>query len=118
MNRFLWGGGGFNGIVNDFGRPVVNHWTGVATLRGAAAEAHAATRVRTLIPEGVDLPSFVDRETAALKSHVDGAYAVALAIDPLRWELLRFTLWEEIPAGEPGDRYAVLHLSTAGDPHE
>lgn len=33
MNGFLWGPG-FQGIVDDFGRPVVQHWTGLAYEEG------------------------------------------------------------------------------------
>lgn len=25
MSRFLWGGGGFSGIIDSFGRPAVHH---------------------------------------------------------------------------------------------
>lgn len=48
MNRFLWGGGGFGGIVEDFGRPAVDHWTGVAFGFGAARDAppRGASRLR------------------------------------------------------------------------
>jgi Domain of unknown function (DUF4865) len=107
MNRFLWGGGGFAGIVNDFGRPPVRHWTGVATRRGSASRARVATRVREPIPPGVDLTSFV----ADLQSDVDEAYSATLAIDPFHWEFVRFTLWDSVPATAPGDRFQVLHLS-------
>ena len=37
MNSFLWGGGGFGGIVASFGRPAVQHWTGVACALGPGA---------------------------------------------------------------------------------
>jgi uncharacterized protein DUF4865 len=110
MNRFLWGGGGFQAIIKDFGRPPVNHWTGVTSLRGPATEARAATRVRASIPFDTDLVDLV--AGAALDADVDGLFATVLAIDPFRWEILRFTLWEEVPTGEAGDRYDVLHLSS------
>lgn len=38
MNSFLWGPG-FQGIVDDFGRPEVRHWTGLHYAEGAASEA-------------------------------------------------------------------------------
>ncbi|MFD4475235.1 DUF4865 family protein [Streptomyces sp. NPDC058471] len=36
MNSFLWGPG-FQGIVDDFGRPEVQHWGGVAFAEGAGS---------------------------------------------------------------------------------
>lgn len=115
MGRFLWGGGGFHGIVNDFGRPVVRHWTGVAHAAGSGAQARAATRLLEPVSESTDLVTLAEKETTAIKSLVDtpGVVAAAVAIDPARWELLRFTLWDDVPADAPGDRYEVLHLSTS-----
>ncbi|MEU4106665.1 DUF4865 family protein, partial [Streptomyces tanashiensis] len=46
MNAFLWGPG-FQGIVNDFGRPVVQHWTGLAYEEGPAAASAPGTATRT-----------------------------------------------------------------------
>jgi hypothetical protein len=109
MGRFLWGGGGFQGIVDDFGRPPVLHWTAVAYRRGPAASTSVATR--TVEPVVGDLKALADNETEALNSLGPCVYAAAVAIDPLRWELVRFTLWDAAPADAPGDRYEVLHLS-------
>jgi hypothetical protein len=36
MREFLWGGAGFGGIVADFGRPAVRHYTGAAFRPGRA----------------------------------------------------------------------------------
>src|ERR1041384_4295925 len=36
MAHFLFGGGGFQNIIRDFGRPVVRQWTGVGSVAGAA----------------------------------------------------------------------------------
>ncbi|MFI8962504.1 DUF4865 family protein [Streptomyces sp. NPDC053493] len=118
MNAFLWGPG-FQGIVNDFGRPVVQHWPGVAYAEGPAAAAapRAATRRREPLPEGV---APADAVTDALARHAreaaaDGAVASALAVDPRHWELLSFTLWAtgDVP-DDAGDRFQVLHLSEPG----
>jgi hypothetical protein len=124
--HFLVGGGGFQGIVADFGRPVVRHWTGLAHEPGpaAAARPRSASRRRTPVPVLTDpdgLAAFVAAEVAALARHArrDGVHSAALGLDPAAWELVRFTLWE--PAAVPGDgedadaeRYAVLHLSAPG----
>ncbi|MEU1630004.1 DUF4865 family protein [Streptomyces sp. NPDC020096] len=116
MNRFLWGGGGFHGIVNDFGRPSVEHWTGVGYERGPAFAdtPHAATRRTEPVPPGIDPTSFVARELDTLREHATapGVHSSALAIDPRHWELVRFTLWEHSAPRTDGDiRYEVLHLS-------
>ncbi|WNI19302.1 DUF4865 family protein [Actinacidiphila sp. ITFR-21] len=35
-----------------------------------------------------------------------GVHSVALAVDPRRWELARFTLWQDAAPEEPGsERY-------------
>jgi hypothetical protein len=112
MNKFLWGGGGFQGIEADFGRPSVHHWTGVAHEPGPAGSPRSATRVVQRISPGADLSSFVADEIASLGG--PGVYSTTVAIDPLSWELVRFTLWDELPPDAPGDRYEVLHLSKSG----
>lgn len=40
--RFLFGGGGIQGVVRDFGRPTVRHWTAVATATGPARAGEPA----------------------------------------------------------------------------
>ncbi|MEV4318806.1 DUF4865 family protein [Actinocrispum sp. NPDC049592] len=114
MNRFLWGGGGFHNIVADFGRPPVKHWTGVDQERGRATQARFATRVLAPIPADAELTTVADDATAQLKSSVDNDLVCAsvLAIDPYHWELLHFTLWEDLPDDTPGDRYEVLYLAS------
>ncbi|MFG3346244.1 DUF4865 family protein [Streptomyces sp. NPDC048018] len=121
MNAFLWGPG-FQGIVNDFGRPVVQHWTPVAYEEGPATSAPplAATRHRRHLPEGAPPAEAVTDALArhAREATTDGVVASALAVDPRHWELLAFTLWAtpEAPAraGAPGERFQVLHLSQPG----
>ncbi|MFH8576105.1 DUF4865 family protein [Streptomyces zaomyceticus] len=118
MNSFLWGPG-FQGIVNDFGRPVVQHWTGLSYEEGPASGAvpGAATRRRIplgeAVPPGEAVAHAVDRH--AREARRDGVVASALAVDPRHWELLAFTLWAgtEAPADE-GGRFRVLHLSAPG----
>ncbi|MFF3608869.1 DUF4865 family protein [Streptomyces sp. NPDC002463] len=118
MNSFLWGPG-FQGIVNDFGRPVVQHWTGLAYEEGPAAASApgAATRRRVALGEGVPPGEAVAEAVArhAREARRDGVVASALAVDPRHWELLSLTLWAgpEAPADE-GERFRVLHLSAPG----
>ncbi|QKV91415.1 DUF4865 family protein [Streptomyces sp. NA02950] len=118
MHRFLWGPG-FQGLVRDFGRPVVEHWPGLAFARGPAAAAvpRAATRRTGTVPAGPDPAEAVEGALAELRrrADADGVHTTALAIDPRGWELVHFTLWEDTaPPAEPGDRYQVLHLSAPG----
>jgi hypothetical protein len=115
MSRFLWGGGGFGGIVDSFGRPAVQHWTGVAFAAGPAVEAmpHAASRVVEPIPAEADLASLAqfERDALAQRSRTDGVHSAAVAIDPRHWQIVRFTLWEKAAPEAVGTRYEVLHLS-------
>ncbi|WP_342743470.1 MULTISPECIES: DUF4865 family protein [Amycolatopsis] len=104
MSRFLVGGGGFQGIVDDFGRPPVRHWTGIAFERGPGDAARTATRDVTAMPEDLDAAIADLRE---LTAH-DHVHSAALAFDPAHWQLVRFVLW----ADEAPGRYEVLHLST------
>ncbi|MFE7403142.1 DUF4865 family protein [Streptomyces sp. NPDC057557] len=110
MNSFLWGPG-FQGIVQDFGRPEVQHWTGLAYAEGPASAV--LPRTATLHRAAV---APVDAVEAALEesrklARTPGAVATALAIDPRHWELLHFTLWEQEAPEASGARYEVLHLS-------
>ncbi|XIE77549.1 DUF4865 family protein [Streptomyces sp. SBR177] len=118
MNAFLWGPG-FQGIVEDFGRPVVQHWTTLAYDEGpATAEVpRAATRRRKAVPDRLTPAEAVERalERHASEVRADGVVARAVAVDPRHWELLTFTLWAEGSALEPNaDRFQVLHLSAPG----
>ncbi|MEV6755174.1 DUF4865 family protein [Streptomyces sp. NPDC051214] len=122
MNSFLWGPG-FQGIVDDFGRPEVQHWTGLAFVEGVASNAgssaKAAIRRRTRIPAGThvgDLAVELVRETGRL-ARQDGAVYAAAAIDPRTWEAVHFSVWDHAsPEGKrhgqgQGDVFQVLHLS-------
>ncbi|WP_406859268.1 DUF4865 family protein [Streptomyces sp. HUAS MG47] len=114
MNAFLWGPG-FQGIVNDFGRPVVQHWAGLGYAEGPAAASapRTATRRRSPLPEGAPPAEAVEEALARheAEARTDGVVASALAVDPRHWELLAFTLWAAEPAADAGERFRVLHLS-------
>jgi hypothetical protein len=119
MNRFLWGGGGFAGIVTDFGRPPVRHWVGVEHLPGpdVAIDPVAATKHVEPIPALTDPTESVDaaRERLREQAKHPGVRSTVLAVDPERWELVHFTLWTETPQATPGTRYQVLHLSRGSE---
>ncbi|MFJ2914455.1 DUF4865 family protein [Streptomyces sp. NPDC087228] len=114
MNSFLWGPG-FQGIVRDFGRPEVQHWTGLAYEEGPASAAlpRTATRHRTAVAASVAPADAVGAglDESRRLAQSPGAVATALAVDPRHWELLHFTLWEHTAPEAPGERFEVLHLS-------
>ncbi|MFD4905317.1 DUF4865 family protein [Kitasatospora purpeofusca] len=120
LNAFLLGPG-FRTLCADFGRPAVRHWIGAGLRRGPAADGPAAagqpapvaaTRLTERLPEGADPAEAVERALAELPDHPD-LHTAAVALDPARWELLRFALWRAAaPAGTPGTRYRVHHLSS------
>lgn len=114
MNAFLWGEG-FRGLCASFGRPAVRHWPGTAFERGPAWGAlprASSCRVET-IPADVDPAERVGQALAELReqARADGVHSCALAVDPLNWELVHFTLWEDAAPESTGVRYEVLHLS-------
>lgn len=117
MNSFLWGPG-FQGIVRDFGRPEVQHWAGLAYEEGpsSAALPRTATRRRAPVPASAAPADAVDAalEESSRLAKAPGAVATALAVDPRRWELVHFTLWDHPAPKEPGERFEVLHLSQPG----
>ncbi|WP_406111646.1 DUF4865 family protein [Kitasatospora purpeofusca] len=132
LNSFLLGPG-FRALCADFGRPAVRHWIGAGLRRGPGAEGPAAegpgpegpgpdapsgpgpvaaTRLTERLPEGADPAEAVERALAELPDHPD-LHTAAVALDPARWELLRIALWRAgAPAGAPGTRYRVHHLSS------
>ncbi|MEU1282916.1 DUF4865 family protein [Kitasatospora sp. NPDC005856] len=70
-----------------------------------------ATRETVRLPESADPAEAVERALADLPAH-PALHTAAVAVDPSRWELLRFALWcGPAPEEEPGVRYQVLHLS-------
>jgi hypothetical protein len=119
MNRFLWGGG-FDGIPRDFGRPVVQQWTGFAFECGPAREAtpRAATKRTERIAPDADAKAAIEAARAGLAEQAGepGVHSAALAIDTRAWELVRFTLWASSAAGsEAGGTGRGAGGSEAGD---
>ncbi|MGW1208779.1 DUF4865 family protein [Streptomyces sp. NPDC002499] len=117
MNTFLWGGA-FQGLSNDFGRPSIRQWTGLAYEQGGAADSPARFAVRRFqpVPEGVELAEVMAdavRETERLAG-ADGAVLAAAAVDTGRWELVHFSLWDHDAPKADGDVFEVLHLSAPG----
>ncbi|NEC63655.1 DUF4865 family protein [Streptomyces sp. SID9727] len=114
MNAFLWGSG-FQGVVQDFGRPAVRHWAGLSYEEGPASSALArsATLHRSPVPASASPADAVEAavEESRRLAKSPGAVASASAADPHHWELLHFTLWDHDAPAAPGERFQVLHLS-------
>ncbi|MFB6847042.1 DUF4865 family protein [Streptomyces sp. NPDC056373] len=115
MNAFLWGGG-FQGVSDDFGRPPARQWTGLAYEEGNGSHARFAVRHRQPVPNGVPLGETVEDAVGEARrlAAEDGALCAAAAVDTSRWELVRFSLWEQEPPKPDGDVFEVLHLSAPG----
>ena len=112
MAAFHWKGGGFEGIVRDFGRPEVHTWLPVAAASGSLpiVDARVATTLSSSV--GSDLPT----AAGALSNLVDrltgqpGVAWAAAGIDPRTWQSVLFAIGD--PTMEaPGDRWQVLHVS-------
>ncbi len=113
LNAFLYGP--FRGIVTDFGRPAVRHWIGAAFHRGPSSGAppvFATRHLRPLPPE--EVPGEAIGPGLAPAGVTAAVHSQAVAVDPDRWEVARFTLWAAVP-----DRldpawtcFDVLHAST------
>ncbi|MEU8733762.1 DUF4865 family protein [Streptomyces tendae] len=118
MNSFLWGGA-FQRPTDDFGRPAVQQWTGLAYEEGGAAGSPARVAVlrRQRVPEGVPLSKVAAdavRETGRLATG-DGALLAAAVVDTRRWETVHFSLHAgDAPDGAAGEVFRVLHLSAPG----
>ncbi len=117
MNTFLWGGP-FQGIVDDFGRPSVRQWPGVAYEEGGAVGSPARVAVlrRQQVPDErqlSDVMAEAARETERI-AREGGSVLSAAAVDASRWELIHFSLWENDTPKTAGDMYEVLHISAPG----
>ncbi|WP_367039278.1 DUF4865 family protein [Streptomyces sp. Je 1-332] len=116
MNSFLWGPG-FQGIVDDFGRPEVQHWTGLAFTEGPGSDAvptaKAAIRRRVRVPADARVGELATElvEEIEMFGREGGLIFAAAAIDPRTWEAVQFSVWDHASPKGQGDVFQVLHLS-------
>jgi hypothetical protein len=113
---FFWGGGGFSGIVRDFGRPSVSTWIGVDYRTGPAFRSQPV--VANLVRRPLTATDDPALEAERLREAVDrgltdaDVHSIAAVIDPTRWEAVTFTLrTTDAPASVGATRFEVLHLS-------
>jgi hypothetical protein len=119
-NDFLFGDG-FAGVTESFGRPLVEHWLGTDVRLGDTARSpRSATREDQAVAE-LDLATLREAQREWLESCARddrGLYAAAVALDPHRWQVVRFALWHVAAAAiattAAVTAYEVLHLSVPG----
>lgn len=106
---------GFRGVVESFGRPVVEQWVAVATHDALTAltPPSYALRTDTAIPPDAAPHAAIE---AALSEHATlastpGVAFAELALDTRSWTLTRFSLWTTVPVDVRGTTYRVLHVS-------
>jgi hypothetical protein len=118
--RFLWGGGGFAGIVRDFTRPPVQTWVGGAFLPGAGVLDGPPTRAlltsTRLAPDAAleDVTSRA-RDLVAEQAALATTHSAAFLVDPASWTLTHVALHLDDVGHDPTPQTAsfeVLHLST------
>ncbi|HET6855655.1 MAG TPA: DUF4865 family protein [Streptomyces sp.] len=116
MASFLLGPG-FQGVVDDFGRPEVRHWSGLLYAEGPASGSRPRTAVRRRqrIPEATPLTAVGEeamKETRRLAG-LDAVVCASLALDPRSWEFVYLTLWDHVAPDAPGELFEVLHVSAS-----
>ena len=117
MTDFLMSDG-FKNVPNSFGQPVINHWPCILSeLRSKnIGEAKYATKEALKINSYFDFQKMQHNEKN-LGDHLirNGILAVVSAFEPRSWTLIRFCLWENLPAKSLSNSnariYHALHVS-------
>ena len=106
--RFLWGCGGFHGIVSNLGRPRVPTGPEQRCPRPAVGDKprFATHRLEGLPVDSDPATAGAAAVTALEAVALPGTHSGAVAVNPSRWELLTLVL--RVDALES---YEVLHLS-------
>ncbi len=73
----------------------------------------AAAREWFNVAGNADLADLRSREIDAHETALatPGLYARVVALNPDRWQIVRFTLWTAMPTAPVGDCFEMLHLS-------
>jgi hypothetical protein len=119
-NEFLFGEG-FAALQESFGRPLIEHWIPLE-VRTPGVETdpqpRSATREDLSICDHDALGGVRQREHEWLERRASdprGLHAAVVALDPYRWQIVRFALWRaslgEFAPISQTTSYEVLHLS-------
>ncbi len=109
----------FRGVVESFSRPRVRTWMVMQHTYGNTAQTPTfCLRETDSIPVHTDLSALLEQEQAeqAILKANPALYMHAVAIDPDRWEIIRYSLWKDRASAEHGSadvvqEYDVLHVS-------
>jgi hypothetical protein len=109
----------FKGVIESFSRPRVRSWLMMTHAYGnISINPTFGLREADSIPVHENLQELIAAETRAQNelSKNDALYMHALAIDPDRWELIRYSLWKDAasaprPSADVVQEYQVLHVS-------
>lgn len=109
----------FRGVVQSFSRPRVRNWTILDHRYGNASITPGyAVREADIIPQEEALDAVVKREMQAQAKLLenDNLFFHVIALDPDRWELMRFSLWRDrasafAQSADMIQTYDVLHVS-------
>ncbi len=86
----------FDGVVETFGRPRVRSWQVLAyhNVTGSAPSGRVLREIDT-IDDGTNLDTVAQRERARHDAQLgaSGLLARVTALDPDRWEIARFSVW-------------------------
>ena len=109
----------FKGVIESFSRPRVRTWLVMNHMYGALTEAPTfGLREADSIPVHESLEDIIAQEIenqATMKTN-PALYMHAIAMDPDRWELIRYSLWKDAasaprPSADVVQEYTVLHVS-------
>jgi len=122
-NEFLYGDG-FAALEGSFGRPRIEHWITLDVQTSTeAGPARSATRQDVIVPEDDHLAEVRERAREWLqrsRSDPRRVHTALVALDPYRWQLVRFALWcaplAQLEPGPQTTQYELLHLSAPGSP--
>ncbi|HEU5037645.1 MAG TPA: DUF4865 family protein [Nocardioides sp.] len=127
-STFLWGGGGFGGIVRDFSRPPVRTWLGGGFVAGRNARTQPSQAViaTQLAHPDLEPQSIAERAQRIVDelARAGEVHSASWLIEPRSWELSFLVLQTEPGTSSLADAtgaepiaYEVLHLS-APDTHQ
>ena len=111
----------FKAVSEAFGRPRVQSWQVIAQHSRGGGRPHFAVQESETLNRAADigLIALAERQALAPAFQNPGLHSYAVALDPYRWELVRFSLWREArdaAAARTGNSrsYEVLHLAVPG----